>query len=162
MVSNLASLSAVALSPSIGSIQSPWWGAPVLAGAFTILGASLSQIATLLLDRARARRDNETRWHSVRFENYSTLLAEIDKINYRLNLGPKTIDIEQLFDNLNPIALKAILVSESYVAKAIDEILRALAFIAYEGLDHKDAPKLTQISSKIAELRRLMRSELGI
>jgi hypothetical protein len=29
----------------------PWWGAPVLAGGFTLLGVGLSQLFTVLLDR---------------------------------------------------------------------------------------------------------------
>jgi hypothetical protein len=41
----------------------PWWGVPLIAGAFLVIGALLSYVLTNLNDRRREQREDSKKWH---------------------------------------------------------------------------------------------------
>jgi hypothetical protein len=58
----------------------PWWGVPVVAGAFTIIGVLAAQWTAWVLDRKRGHREDAKRWHSDRRATYATYVAAMDKV----------------------------------------------------------------------------------
>ncbi|MFI7598991.1 hypothetical protein [Actinoplanes sp. NPDC049681] len=62
---------------------SPWWGVPVIAGAFAILGVLATQMTTWLLDRRRSRREDLSRWHGDRRRSYAAYVAAMDEVYMR-------------------------------------------------------------------------------
>lgn len=42
--------------------EAPWWGIPVVAGVFALLGAILTQLSTYLIERSRRQRERSDRW----------------------------------------------------------------------------------------------------
>lgn len=51
-----------ALPAAVASQAAPWWGVPVLAGGFLILGALLGFFFNRLHDDRRAKRERHERW----------------------------------------------------------------------------------------------------
>src|SRR2546421_5552960 len=71
----------------------PWWGVPLIAGIFAILGVSLSQVATWVLDRRRTKRDDariereeKRRWHRERQDAYAAYLASATSVQQQLGI----------------------------------------------------------------------------
>jgi hypothetical protein len=153
----------LAFNAASQSSNPPWWGVPVLAGIFTILGAALSQTATLFIDRARWKRDNVTRWHVDRLRVYSELLLALDKIYDALtgDTGPP-IEPEEVFDAVQPAATTARLVASPDVDKAIWDTLTGLAEVADRGWGGDRSPSMEEMAKRFTKLRKLMRAELGV
>jgi hypothetical protein len=140
---------------------SPWWGVPVLAGILTILGAALSQITTWLLDRARARRDAMTRWHSDRLEAYSAVLLALDKIFNKLVEDETAVGPQQVFDAVEPQATRARLLAGPDVEAKIWSTITGLAQVADMGW-RGDSPSEDEMFDQIDELRNAIRVEIGV
>ncbi|MEU4472487.1 hypothetical protein [Micromonospora sp. NPDC023888] len=58
----------------------PWWGVPVVAGVFTLIGVVAAQAVAVVLDRARAEREDAVRWHADSRRVYAAFLAQAHKI----------------------------------------------------------------------------------
>lgn len=43
--------------------SAPWWGVPLIAGGFLLLGGVLGFLLNRVQDRARTRREDALRWH---------------------------------------------------------------------------------------------------
>jgi hypothetical protein len=160
----LTSVVGFALVSTAQTGNSPWWGVPVLAGVFTVLGATLSQTVTLFLARSQAKRDDNTRWHSDRLKAYSTLLPAIDRIYTALvseeNYGPP-IEAEDVYDSLEPKATTARLIASPAVDKAIENVVSELATVAHHGWG-KGSDSINEMHERFVSLRKLMRAELGV
>jgi hypothetical protein len=157
------SLTAFALSAVTSSASPPWWGVPVLAGIFTILGAALSQTTTLFLDRTKSRRDNATRWHADRLKAYSALLLALDKINFDLIASSTPhMEPEEVFDAVEPAATTARLVAGPHVDSAIWKTITGLAEIADRGWGDNRLQSMDEMQQRFTNLRNLMRAELGV
>lgn len=134
-----------------------------MAGIFVILGAVLSQTGTLLLDWAKSKRDNATRWHVDRLKSYSELLLTFDKIHYRLlDTSEPPIEPEDVFDAVEPAATTARLVAGPNVDAAIWSTLTGLAEVADRGWGGDHSPSMEEMLRRFTELRKLMRAELGV
>src|SRR5262245_45462964 len=61
-----------ATSAVFSSVMStaPWWGIPVLAGAFAFFGVVLAQGVALWIDRRRRKDEAQRRWDRERQEIY--------------------------------------------------------------------------------------------
>lgn len=143
----------------------PWWGVSVLAGAFTILGAILSQTVTLLLARSQAKRDDATRWHAERLTAYSSLLPKLNNVFNRLvfEYDSAPIEPEDVFDAVEPEATNARLLATPEVDKAIADVIGKLATVADRGWDSSmDHISMQAMQETLVTLRRLIRSELGV
>jgi hypothetical protein len=62
--------------------SAPWWGVPLVAGLFTIVGIVAAQSATWIFDRRKARREDLTRWHVDRRQTYAHFLAALDRYQW--------------------------------------------------------------------------------
>lgn len=58
----------------------PWWGVPLLAGLFVIIGALVTFISTKASDKRRARREDKVRIATESTESASKLLEEAGRI----------------------------------------------------------------------------------
>jgi hypothetical protein len=159
------SSSALVLTSIVQNGGPPWWGVPVLAGAFTVLGAILSQTVTLLLARSQAKREDATRWHSNRLKAYSALLLRLNKVYDRLIFDEHAapIEPEAVFDVVEPEATNARLLATPDVDRAISDIIGMLATVADRGWDNElDHISMSDTQERLVNLRRLMRAELGV
>lgn len=59
-----------------GGEGAPWFGVPLIAGGFLVLGTVLGYILNRLQDKRRARQDLEVRYLDQRLEASSTVLRE--------------------------------------------------------------------------------------
>jgi hypothetical protein len=60
--------------------SAPWWGVPVVAGAFLLIGGLLTFLFNFALDRARARRESRQRWDGALLEAGAELLQTAQAI----------------------------------------------------------------------------------
>jgi hypothetical protein len=58
--------------------EAPWWGIPVVAGLFTLLGAALSQLVNYLIERGRRERQKAERWDQDLRECAARLLVLVN------------------------------------------------------------------------------------
>jgi hypothetical protein len=56
----------------------PWWGVPLIAGAFALGGVVLAQVNAIVMDRVRVRREDARRWHDDRRAVYVRYLNATD------------------------------------------------------------------------------------
>lgn len=63
-----------------GGSSAPWWGVPVIAGGFLVLGAILGFIFNRLNDRRRERREDSTKWHSLVRELSAEIITHTDRV----------------------------------------------------------------------------------
>lgn len=64
----------------VGESSAPWWGVPVIAGCFLLLGAVLGFIFNRLNDRHRERREARTRWHDLVRELSAEIVTGADRV----------------------------------------------------------------------------------
>jgi hypothetical protein len=48
----------------VGGEAAPWWGVPVIAGAFLLIGAVVAFLLNRSLEASKATREARTRWHT--------------------------------------------------------------------------------------------------
>lgn len=60
--------------------SAPWWGVPLIAGIFAILGVSATQWITWALDHRRSKREDARRWHADRRAAYAGFLVEAEAL----------------------------------------------------------------------------------
>jgi hypothetical protein len=57
----------------------PWWGVPLIAGLFTIIGVLTAQSVSWTLDRRKASRESAQRWLTDRRQLYAKFLLAAGK-----------------------------------------------------------------------------------
>jgi len=113
-------------SPSLidvaANTSAPWWGVPVIAGSFLVIGAALGFAFNWLLESRKAKREDKLRWHEL----VRKLSAEIFAHGSRLyDLSREDADLRSLgLDDSIPI--------KAQVVRALSEEKRALANKANE------------------------------
>ena len=65
----------------------PWWGLPLIAAVFALVGAVVAQLVTVRNESARKRTDKTTRWYEERKSAYVALLAAFERTTLRLRRG---------------------------------------------------------------------------
>lgn len=58
-----------------GGDAAPWWGVPVIAGGFLVLGAFLAFVFNLIQDNRRAAREKAQRWDQNVLDHTSTVIT---------------------------------------------------------------------------------------
>lgn len=58
----------------------PWWGVPVIAGGFLILGGLLAFTSTWLSDRRKLRREDRRQWDKVLLETYLRIVELLPEL----------------------------------------------------------------------------------
>ncbi|MFI5936400.1 hypothetical protein [Actinoplanes sp. NPDC051494] len=62
----------------------PWWGLPLVAIVFALLGAGVALLVSARDNYARSRAKRTKRWYSERRDAYVALLTEFERATYRL------------------------------------------------------------------------------
>jgi hypothetical protein len=62
----------------------PWWGLPLIAAVFALVGAAVAQLVTARNDYARSRVHRTRRWYAERQDAYVQLMAVFERVVYRL------------------------------------------------------------------------------
>jgi hypothetical protein len=65
----------------------PWWGLPLVAAVFALLGAVTAQLVTIRNEYGRRRAAKGARWYEERKSAYVGLLAAFDRTILRLRTG---------------------------------------------------------------------------
>jgi hypothetical protein len=74
--------------------QIPWWGLPLIAAVFALVGAAVAQLATARNNYLRSRSRRTRRWYSERKAAYVELMAQFERVLYRLRATYATGDRE--------------------------------------------------------------------
>lgn len=100
--------------------STPAWLAPVLAGAFTLLGVLVANLFNWLSDKRKAQREDEQRWHDIMREEASQLIAVSEEALETMN-SPRTSSTKETPDQRREMIGKARTANGHYLA------LRAIA-----------------------------------
>ncbi len=65
----------------------PWWGLPLIAAVFALVGAAVALLVTARNDYARNRVRRTRRWYAERKTAYIELMAVFERVVYRLRAG---------------------------------------------------------------------------
>ena len=65
----------------------PWWGLPLIAAVFALVGAAVAQLVTARNDYSRNRVRKTRRWYAERRAAYVDLMAVFERVTYRLRAG---------------------------------------------------------------------------
>lgn len=58
----------------------PWWGVPLIAGAFLVIGALLTYVLTNLNDRRKEQREDSQKWHDQLRSEAAQLISLVHQI----------------------------------------------------------------------------------
>jgi hypothetical protein len=58
----------------------PWWGVPVIAGTFLLIGALIAFLSTAASDRRKLAREDRRQWDKEIRDAYVEIAAEVNKI----------------------------------------------------------------------------------
>lgn len=153
--------------------SSPWWGVPLITGAFVFLGVAVAQAVTLYLSRRSRQREDERRWDEERRRLYSDILREArdlerewSSIDPEEGLGP----VFEIARSLRPLTDQVQLLSSQSVIDA-STMLQATAdvpLVRYEefGPPDPDGDDAVELSILLMQARMdfldRVRTELGI
>lgn len=62
----------------------PWWGLPLVAAVFSLVGAGVTLLVTARGNYERSRAKRTKRWYAERKEAYIALMTEFERATYRL------------------------------------------------------------------------------
>ena len=65
----------------------PWWGLPLIAAAFALLGAAVAQLVTIRNEHSGIQARKTARWYEERTTAYVALLAAFERSTVRLRTG---------------------------------------------------------------------------
>jgi hypothetical protein len=115
------------------SEEGPWWGEAAIAGAFVIVGAALSLVATWLVERSKGKRELARRFDTEIREAGATFLSKADSLLEAANnaeiLENRPKDAKGYYERLAE-ARALVLAAGEETAKA----LQPLSFVAPDPL----------------------------
>jgi hypothetical protein len=102
--------------------QIPWWGLPVIAAVFALVGAAVALLATARNDYVRSRSRRTRRWYSERKAAYVELMAQFEREFYRLRAtyaaGDREPDPLVYLDEVGPALMQVRLLASGPVRSA--------------------------------------------
>ena len=111
----------------------PWWGLPLVAAVFALVGAGVTVLVIARNDHVRGRVRKTRRWYSERKEAYVSLLAVFERDIYRLRsgyaAGTKKPDVLAYLDEVGPALMQVRLLASGPVrsaALAVHKVLEQL------------------------------------
>lgn len=100
----------------------PWWGLPLVAAVFALVGAGVAQLVTSRNRYARSRVRKTRHWYEERKAAYVGLLAVFDRVFYRLragyDAGTKEPDALSYLDEVGPALMEVRLLASGSVRSA--------------------------------------------
>jgi len=67
--------------PPAAASVAPWWGVPVIAGAFLLTGALIAFISTSISDRRKLAREDRRQWDREIRDSYIEISNQVNLIN---------------------------------------------------------------------------------
>jgi hypothetical protein len=102
--------------------QIPWWGLPLTAAVFALVGAAVAQFVTARDRYVRSRVRKTRRWYDERKAAYVDLLAVFERVFYRLRTtyaaGDKEPDPLVYLDEVGPALMHVRLLASGPVRSA--------------------------------------------
>ena len=102
--------------------QIPWWGIPLIAIVFALLGAAVAQTATARDRYLRTRARRTRRWYDERKQAYVDLMAVFERVFYRLRITYAAPDAEPdpllYLDEVGPALMQVRLLASGPVRSA--------------------------------------------
>ena len=111
----------------------PWWGLPLIAAVFALVGAGVAVLVIARNDYVRGRVRKTRRWYSERKDAYVALLAVYERDIFRLRsgytAGTKKPDTLSYLDEVAPALMQVRLLASGPVrsaALAVHKVLEQL------------------------------------
>jgi hypothetical protein len=155
--------------------QIPWWGLPLTAVVFALLGAATAQLVTARNDYVLSRRRRSRRWYAERKAAYVELLAVFERDTYRLRAaseaGENAATALTYVDEVGPALMRVRLLASGPVrsaALAVHLLLQKLHGDMNPSSVRGVRPEvhfrelLTQVPLVMQQLEASIREELGI
>jgi hypothetical protein len=102
--------------------QIPWWGLPLIAAVFALVGAAVALLVTARNDYVRNRVRKTRRWYDERKTAYVELMAVFERVVYRLRAGDaaggKEPDPLVYLDEVGPALMQVRLLASGPVRSA--------------------------------------------
>jgi hypothetical protein len=102
--------------------QIPWWGLPLIAAVFALLGAAVTLIVTARDRSLRNRVRRTRRWYDERKQAYIDLMGVFERVYYRLRAtyeaGDKEPDPLVYLDEVGPALMQVRLLASGPVRSA--------------------------------------------
>ena len=102
--------------------QIPWWGLPLIAAVFALVGAATAQLVSARDNYRRNRRRDVRRWYAERKAAYVELLAVFERDTYRLRAafeaGEKPGSALAYVDEVGPALMQVRLLASGPVRSA--------------------------------------------
>lgn len=113
--------------------QIPWWGLPLIALVFALLGAAVTVLVTARDRHLRNRLRRNRRWYEERKSAYVDLMAVYERVYYRLRAvyaaGDKEPDPLVYLDEVTPALMQVRLLASGPVrsaALAVNKLMEQL------------------------------------
>ncbi|WP_433295740.1 hypothetical protein ACQP2F_36610 [Actinoplanes sp. CA-030573] len=155
--------------------QIPWWGLPLIALLFALLGAAAAMLVTARDELVRSRRKRTKRWYEERKDAYVGLLSVFERDTYRLraayDAGGKPTPALAYVDEVGPALMRVRLLASGPVrsaALAVHVLLQKLHGemnpAAVPGVQPQIHFRelLTQVPLVMQQFEAAVRDELGI
>jgi hypothetical protein len=165
-------------SPSVATAQAaggaaPWWGVPLLAALFTVLGVLIAQLMTRTAERRKICREDELRWLADRRQAYASYIAQATQLRLRFvdarqyGLDTDTDTGKQYIEQLNDHREHLKLIAPTAVVKDADAtFMSALTLWHAVRKSAGDFDRVDKCASElwesIEQLRRAARIDLGV
>ena len=72
------------VTEAAAAAAAPWWGVPLVAGVFTVLGVVVAQLVAWRIDQRKVRREDEQRWLTDRRQAYAAFLTAATRFHMKL------------------------------------------------------------------------------
>jgi hypothetical protein len=100
----------------------PWWGLPLIAAVFALLGAAVAMFVTARQRFVRDRQRRTRRWYDERKSAYVDLMAVFERVYYRLRttyeVGDREPDPLVYLDEVGPALMQVRLLASGPVRSA--------------------------------------------
>jgi hypothetical protein len=97
----------------------PWWGLPVIAAVFALLGAGVAELVAARYRFVRGRLRRTRRWYEERKSAYVDLMAVFERVYYRLRAtfaaGDREPDPLVYLDEVGPALVRVRLLASGPV-----------------------------------------------
>jgi hypothetical protein len=108
----------------------PWWGLPLVAAVFALLGAAVAVLVIARNNHVRGRVRKTRRWYSERKDAYVSLLAVFERDIYRLRsgyaAGVQKPDVLAYLDEVGPAVMQVRLLASGPVRSAALSVHKVL------------------------------------
>lgn len=145
--------------------EAPWYGVPIIAGLFLIVGGLLSFAYAYSNENRKHERDLQRQWLFVLHEECSRLMEIVYKIQRQASTRDNA-EVGQLIRESFRVSIKLILIAPYGVRRKLSDLQRLLRQLEREVGQRLAPEQLAGTTSKIAdaldqlteEMRRALRA----